>query len=260
MLHNWTTNCPAAAWCFGSVPHRSALPESSISSPSWQDQRAAVLPSYARSVQADDACFISAGFISGHEVMWAAEALKSRNGFKRLDGNACNAALSNCLSKGRTGFLVWLERDGFRQYHVSVIRTCNLMKPGPDVEFAPFQQLMNCKIIQTQFSVSFKVLASYICAIISPGTNCLCPLVVFLSFRLGGFLSPFSEGWRPFARFPDTSGMWSIMHNRTEKCSKAALSSQRHGTTLQVKISVFKWCAVRKVVPVLGKLCTESRS
>lgn len=38
-----------------------------------------------------------------------------------LDGNACNALLGNRLSKGPTGFLVWLERDALRQYHVSVI-------------------------------------------------------------------------------------------------------------------------------------------
>lgn len=39
-------------------------------------------------------------------------------------------------------------------------QTFNLMMPGPGVEFALFQQLMNWKIIQTQFSVAFEVLVS----------------------------------------------------------------------------------------------------
>lgn len=41
-----------------------------------------VFPSYVCSVQADGACFTSR--LSGHEVTWAAVALKSRVGFKRL--------------------------------------------------------------------------------------------------------------------------------------------------------------------------------
>lgn len=132
------------------------------------------------------------------------------------------------------------------------------MKAGPDVEFAPFQQLMNWKIIQAQFSVSFKVLASWVWVIISLDTICPCPLVVFLLFRVKGFFSLFWMGG-PSAYFPEILGMLNMVHDCTGECSKA-LTSQYHGILLQMKISIFRWCVIRMALPVLGNLCTENIS
>lgn len=116
MLHNLTANYPVAAWCCGSLPHRPALPQCSISRPSRWDQRAeaAAFPSYVSSVQADDACFTSR--ISEHEVMWAAMALKSRVGFKRwLVENLGWATWSCLMGMSAMGQHCWANaslRDG----------------------------------------------------------------------------------------------------------------------------------------------------
>lgn len=208
--------------CSGAVSHPPALPQCSISRASWWDQKAgpAEIPRCVRSVQACSTCRIP-----GNEVIWAAVPLSSRDGDKSwmgnlelLEGHVWNGTALPVLG---IGSLVWLERHGLRQQDVNVTQSCNLMKAGPDVEFAPFQQLMSWKIIQAQFSVSFKVLASWVWVIISLGTICPCPLLVFLFFRVKGFFSLFWMG-RTFCLFPRNfrdvkHGAW--LHRRVPKSS-----------------------------------------
>lgn len=209
--------------------HSAAFPEHLGEIKEQEQQQFQGMLGYVRSVQV---CFICR--ISGNEVAWAAVPLSSRDGDKSWIGNL--ELLEGYVWNGTKlpiwgiGFLVWLERHGLRQQDVNVTQSCSLMKAGPDVEFAPFQQLMSWKIIQVQFSVSFKVLASWVWVIISLGTICPCPLLIFLLFRVKGFFSLFWMGGTPSAYFPEILGMLNMVHDCTEECSRA-LTSWYHGSS-----------------------------